>query len=137
MKQVVKKKALFTFLGLIFVTSMMACVFLVTLNVVKAQSSDSNGNPSAWPMYQSDLSHTGYSTSTGPTTNQLKWSWNTGATISGGTSPAVANGIVYVSSTQALYALNASTGTNIYTYTTPGGGAFSSPAVANGIVYVG
>jgi eukaryotic-like serine/threonine-protein kinase len=35
-----------------------------------------------------------------------------------------------------LYALNAATGTPLWSYTT-GGGVGSSPAVANGVVYVG
>ena len=52
-------------------------------------------------------------------------------------SPAVANGVVYVGSNDGnVYALNASTGAMLWSYTT-GGGVYSSPAVANGVVYVG
>jgi hypothetical protein len=52
-------------------------------------------------------------------------------------SPAVANGIVYVGSDDNnLYALNASAGTTIWTYGTTGL-IDSSPAIANGVVYVG
>ena len=52
-------------------------------------------------------------------------------------SPAVANGIVYVGSyDDKLYALNATSGTCVWTYTTEGT-IVSSPAVANSIVYVG
>jgi outer membrane protein assembly factor BamB len=61
------------------------------------------------------------------------WSYTTGAV---GSSPAVANGVVYVSSGGGVYALNASTGAKLWSYTTVGGTA-SSPAVANGVVYVG
>ncbi len=51
--------------------------------------------------------------------------------------PAVANGVVYVGSQDDnLYALNATTGVKLWSYTT-GGGLFGAPAVANGIVYVG
>jgi outer membrane protein assembly factor BamB/tRNA A-37 threonylcarbamoyl transferase component Bud32 len=60
------------------------------------------------------------------------WTASTGAFVF--SSPAVANGVVYVSSDK-LYALNASTGTLKWVYNTGGGG--SSPAVANGVVYVG
>jgi outer membrane protein assembly factor BamB len=60
------------------------------------------------------------------------WTASTGAFVF--SSPAVANGAVYVSSDK-LYALNASTGTLKWVYNTGGGG--SSPAVANGVVYVG
>jgi outer membrane protein assembly factor BamB len=52
-------------------------------------------------------------------------------------SPAVANGVVYVGSDDGnLYALNARTGVKLWSYAT-GGAVFSSPAVANGVVYVG
>jgi len=51
-------------------------------------------------------------------------------------SPAVANGVVYVGSGSNVYALNASTGALLWTYTTASG-VSSSPAVANGAVYVG
>jgi glucose dehydrogenase len=52
-------------------------------------------------------------------------------------SPAVANGVVYVGSDDGdLYALNASTGAILWSYTT-GGPVTSSPAVVNGVVYVG
>lgn len=53
------------------------------------------------------------------------------------TSPAVANGAVYVGSTDGnTYALNAATGAKLWNYTT-GGAVASSPALANGVVYVG
>ena len=52
-------------------------------------------------------------------------------------SPAVANGVVYVGSDDGnVYALNASTGAKLWSYTT-GSYVDSSPAVANGVVYVG
>ena len=51
-------------------------------------------------------------------------------------SPAVANGVVYVGSDDNnTYALDATTGAKLWNYTT-GGWVPSSPAVANGIVYV-
>jgi hypothetical protein len=59
------------------------------------------------------------------------WTFTSGDLI--GSSPAVANGIVYVGSTNT-YALNATTGAKLWTSNT---GANSSPAVANGVVYVG
>ena len=52
-------------------------------------------------------------------------------------SPAVVGGIVYIGSTDnRTYALNATTGKQIWNYTTDWK-VFSSPAVANGIVYTG
>ena len=52
-------------------------------------------------------------------------------------SPAVANGVVYFGSGDGnIYALNASTGAKLWSYTT-GNPVDSSPAVANGVVYIG
>jgi outer membrane protein assembly factor BamB len=53
-------------------------------------------------------------------------------------SPAVANGAVYIGSPDHnLYALDATTGKLLWKYGTGDAISFSSPAVANGIVYVG
>jgi outer membrane protein assembly factor BamB len=88
-----------------------------------------------WPMFHHDLTHSGYSTSTAPNTNQLAWSFKTGGSVY--SSPAVVNGMVYVSSYDfKVYALNASTGAYIWSYTT-NGETDSSPAVADGRVFVG
>jgi outer membrane protein assembly factor BamB len=51
----------------------------------------------------------------------------------------VANGVVYVGSGYGdnnVYALDAATGTLLWSYAT-GGPVRSSPAVANGVVYIG
>lgn len=49
---------------------------------------------SEWPMFRHDLNHSGYSTSTAPTTNNVLWSYPTeGAVFS---SPAVVSDRVYV-----------------------------------------
>ena len=49
----------------------------------------------------------------------------------------MANGVVYVGSyDNNVYALNASTGAKLWSYTA-GSSVGSSPAVANGVVYVG
>jgi eukaryotic-like serine/threonine-protein kinase len=51
--------------------------------------------------------------------------------------PAVANGVVYVGSyDNNVYALDASTGAKLWSYTT-GYSVYSSRAVADGVVYVG
>src|SRR5580692_5681627 len=65
----------------------------------------------------------------------LKWSYATGSRVQ--SSPAAANGVVYVGSNDNnLYALDATTGALLWRYA-----AFyyvqPSPAVANGVVYVG
>ena len=95
-----------------------------------------SGSVDWWPMFHHDLNHTGYSTSRAPKTNQTLWSYTTGSSILW-SSPAVADGRVYVGSADyKVYALNASTGSLIWSYTT-GASVYSSPAVADGRVYVG
>ncbi len=89
-------------------------------------------------QFRYNAEHTGdYSSVAGstPPNGQLKWSYTTGSYVY--SSPAVANGVVYVGSDDNnLYALNTTTGAKLWSFTT-GGSVYSSPAVANGVVYVG
>jgi outer membrane protein assembly factor BamB len=68
---------------------------------------------------------------------QQKWSFNTGSVIF--SSPAVANGIVYVASRNGgiLYALNEQTGSEIWGRGTLNYFIASSPAIADGKVFYG
>ncbi|HLN46239.1 MAG TPA: PQQ-binding-like beta-propeller repeat protein [Candidatus Sulfotelmatobacter sp.] len=96
-------------------------------------------NPNSWPMFHNDLTHSGYSKSTGPLTNQILWKYQTGSGVE--SSPAIVDGIVYVGAlwngkNGFVYALNASTGSKIWSFAT-NSGIESSPAVVNGIVYIG
>jgi len=96
---------------------------------------DSMPPTDSWPMFRHDLNHTGYSSSTGPNTNNTLWSYTTGGNVF--SSPAVVGGMVYVGSyDHMIYCLNASTGTQIWNQTT-GGVVQSSSAVVGGMVYVG
>lgn len=89
-----------------------------------------------WPTFRHDLIHTSSSTSTAPLTNQVLWNYTTGDSVAY-SSPAILNGVVYVGSNDHyVYALNAATGTYIWSYKT-GSSVDSSPAVADGVVYVG
>jgi outer membrane protein assembly factor BamB len=67
---------------------------------------------------------------------QRKWSHSTGrAQVA--SSPAVANGVVYVGSWDGyVYALDVRSGALLWRYTAVGDEVHSSPAVANGVVYV-
>jgi len=88
-----------------------------------------------WPMFHHDLNHLRYSTSKAPNTNNTIWRYTTCYEVD--SSPAVADGKVYVGSWDGnVYALDASTGKPVWNYTT-GGNVWSSPAVADGKVYVG
>ena len=88
-----------------------------------------------WPMFNHDPTHTGYSTSTAPHTNQILWTYKTNDAVK--TSPAVVNGTVYVGSDDGyVYALSAANGSLIWKYNTYGP-VQSSPAVVDGVVYIG
>jgi outer membrane protein assembly factor BamB len=87
-----------------------------------------------WPMFHRELTHTGYSTSPTPSTNQTLWNFTTGGSVL--SSPTVGGGIVYVGSDNKVYALNASTGVLVWSHTI-GSYVESSPAVAGGMVFVG
>ena len=65
----------------------------------------------------------------------IRWTYTTGAGVF--SSPAVADGTVYVGSTDRnVYSLDAATGHVRWTYTT-GGWVTSSPVMVGGTVYIG
>ena len=91
-----------------------------------------------WPMFRHDLQRTGYSTSTAPNTNAIKWFYNTTSEID--SAPAVANGRVIVGiSNGNILAVNSTTGERLWSYDTGAGSnsIWSSPAIAAGRVYIG
>ena len=91
-------------------------------------------------QFRYNAQHTGdYSPVAGPvpSNGKLLWNYTTGSSIE--SSPAFANGIVYVGSDDGnVYALNATTGSKMWNYNTTAGPIwYSSPAVVNGVVYEG
>jgi uncharacterized repeat protein (TIGR01451 family) len=66
-----------------------------------------------------------------------KWTYATGAFVE--SSPAVVSGVVYIGSDDGnLYALNASTGQKLWSFSTGSGQSIlDAPAVADGVVYIG
>jgi outer membrane protein assembly factor BamB len=107
-----------------------------TLKVITFTPSSPTRYP--WIMFHHDLTHTGYTESPAPNTNQTLWTYATDSWVT--SSPAVAGGVVYASSLSGkVYALNASANAPtrlIWSYPT-GGAMFSSPAVADGMVFAG
>jgi outer membrane protein assembly factor BamB len=93
-----------------------------------------------WPEFRHDTAHTGvdgFETAIGIANVSklgLKWGYPTGGAVI--SSPAVANGIVYVGSNDgSLYALSTATGKLRWSYAT-GGPITSSPAVTDNRVFV-
>ena len=128
-----RKTALAVTVVLVFLAASCLVVFLK----LSVQTADD------WSMFHHDLTHTGYSTSAGPVTNQILWSHATYVKGTGNTwvesSPTIADGVLYVSTTERsewgnVFALNAQTGAYIWSFSTS---SKSSPAIANNVVYVG
>jgi outer membrane protein assembly factor BamB len=73
-------------------------------------------------------------------TPQVVWTYATGAAPGGAVimpTPALINGVVYVGSyDNKVYAINATTGAKIWSFTT-GGDVLSRPTISNGVLYVG
>lgn len=87
-------------------------------------------------MFRADLAHTGVYDAPGvPRFNKIKWRFHTGGQVF--SSPAVANGMAFVGSTDGnLYALDLETGAQKWKLFT-GVRVTSSPAVEGGVVYFG
>jgi len=103
---------------------------------INEQKSTSSSTTDWWPMFGHDPSHTRYSSSTTPDTCYLLWNITLGYYEWLHSSPAVADGKVYIASYRGIvYCLSADTGAKIWSYTT-GSVVVSSPAVADGKVYI-
>jgi len=94
-----------------------------------------------WPMFQHDLSHSAYSTSLGPETNNIIWSFQTDRIIN---SPSIIDGRIFVGSNYIkghfmaesfVYCLDFY-GNIIWQFAAKGNLA-SSPTIANEKVYIG
>jgi outer membrane protein assembly factor BamB len=91
-------------------------------------------------MFRGNAARTGVMPGPGPDPEQglgVRWRVDTGAVI--GSSPAVADGVVYIGSWDgSLFALDAATGAERWRFTTPEDSSpGASPAVADGVVYIG
>ncbi len=100
------------------------------------QDVNSSSLPGEWAMFRHDLGRSGTADSSGTLPQgKLKWVFSTGAPIH--SSPAVADGTVYIGSQDSkFYALDAATGAKRWEYKT-GSWVESSPAIVNGVVYFG
>ena len=116
-----KKKTALSLFSIILLVSLVCSVFSGIFLSVLGNDSNGNSNPNNWPMFLHDPGHSGYTSSVGPMTNHTLWSFQTGST-NVKSSPAVVNGIVYVGAEDGkLYALNSTTGDQIWTYTADAG----------------
>ncbi len=87
-----------------------------------------------WVMFRGDLSRSG-TVATDWTPGQVTWNFSTGDKVR--SSPAISDGIVYVSSyDNYVYALDGATGAKLWSFKTDGD-VYASPVVADGVVYIG
>jgi outer membrane protein assembly factor BamB len=117
-------------------TLIISAILILSYLVSVASSTSASSTSNEWTMFRQNPNHNGYTTSNS-STNSVKplWNYTTGRAV--WSSPAVANGYVFVGSKDYyIYCLNASDGRLVWKSPT-GGEVNSSPAVDNGRVYVG
>jgi parallel beta-helix repeat protein len=87
----------------------------------------------SWPTFKHDAQRSGFTDSPAPESDQIFWRFKTEGPIT--SSPAVADGIVYVGSADGyLYAVNAETGKKLWSFWI--GSGVNSPTLAFGKVFV-
>jgi outer membrane protein assembly factor BamB len=89
-------------------------------------------NSSDWLMFHSSLTHDGYTNSTAPNTNLTFWSINLSGSIF--SSPAVYDGVVFISLENSTYAIDEATGIIIWSVPI---GTNSSPAITSRGIFIG
>ena len=93
-----------------------------------------------WTNYRHDQLRSGYQPVSTPNTNSTLWSWSvTSGTVK---NPVIAEGVVYVAAYDDLYAIDETTGAQLWTVDVNGGSSSSNvgdrgPTVFDGKVYVG
>ena len=92
-------------------------------------------NAHDWPMYRNDITRSGATSTTIPSTAKQLWSTNLGGTL---TQPVIANGKAFVASTDAhtVNALNSDNGRLLWSYVTAAR-IDSSPTIYKGLVIFG
>jgi outer membrane protein assembly factor BamB len=104
---------------------------LALLAVLLLAATTSSNAPAA--MFRVDASHSGIYDSPAPSLRAVKWRFKTKGRIF--SSPTVADGVVYIGSTDGkLYAVRTSNGSQIWSFTTKGP-VNSTPAVWSGLVF--
>jgi outer membrane protein assembly factor BamB len=118
-------------------------IFLISLILIQsycmslASSTSTSSSTDEWAMFRHDPSHSGYSPGSSPTNSvKLLWTYTTMAAVV--SSPAVANGCVFVGCNDGVvYCLNSSNGELVWYHYPTGSKVESSPAIDNGCVYIG
>ena len=108
-------------------------VFLLTASLFPAYRPILRATIYSWTTFHGDNSRAGYSDSSAPSTNDVKWSYTTGNMIF--SSPAVAYDKIFIGSYDGkMYALDQTTGSYVWSFNA-GEAIVSSPAVADNKVF--
>ena len=128
------KKIIGIFIIIILITTVIPVTGKLNSYIkIKENEPQSEFNTDWWPMFHHDLSHSGYSTSNGPLTNNIFWSYSTDGVVY---SPSVIDNKVYFSGCGGITCLNSITGGFIWKYEIDSC-VGSSPAISNGKIYFG
>lgn len=124
-------------IGIVIMLMLVVTVLPVTgtLNKIETQQVNSLLNDE-WPMLLHDNENTGYTTSTSPNTNRVKWTYQTDFWTGG--SPSIANGKIYFGSDDETFrCLDAENGSLIWSCFIDGGVSASSCTIFDGMVIQG
>ncbi|MCW4029193.1 MAG: PQQ-binding-like beta-propeller repeat protein [Candidatus Bathyarchaeota archaeon] len=113
-------------------TLLVVYLFLGVFVQLANSAAEPTSSNDDWSMFHHDPAHTGFTNSSAPTSIP-KELWSTGPMAAYLTSPAIVNGIVYMTG-YSLIAFDASTGEIVWQQREKGG---SQLIVENGIVYTG
>jgi outer membrane protein assembly factor BamB len=135
----IKRRRIITFISIgVILLLLVFFVFYQFTDVIRGLSTELQSAPdsSNWVMFRRDMSRTGsFNPGEVLPRGDIKWTFATEGAIH--SSPAVADGIVYVGSRDGyVYALKAETGEKLWAFKT-GSWVESSPVVVGGVVYIG
>jgi outer membrane protein assembly factor BamB len=113
----------------------LICFILISAGYMAAVASSASSSVDEWTMFRHDSNRSGYTAGSGSANStKLLWNYTTSKLVR--SSPAVANGYVFVGCWDGhVYCLSASNGELLWNHS---GHEFdSSPAIDNGFVYIG
>ncbi len=114
--------------GIVIKTLLIIGVLSIILSLLASPAS------ADWSMFRGDLNRTGVASGDW-TPIQVTWNFSTDGSIK--SSPALSNGIVYITSyDNYVYALDEDTGAKLWSFKM-GGDIYASPVVSDGAVFVG
>jgi outer membrane protein assembly factor BamB len=110
---------------------LLAIAILSPLIMVQPETTKADSNSDDWPMFQHDLTHTGYSPAHVSDKPDVLWTAPKGL----GGSPIIANGSVFVLDLGHLYCFDLTNGKQVWNKSVGGGMPDCSPAIYSNNIY--